>query len=72
MVKKSDIKTLVAETKLLRAYYYSVLVAQFGELSFVNGTDDPIKKLSPTRNSVPEIYAQIISDLRSMHLITCL
>lgn len=62
--KPEDIKVLVAETQLLRAYYYSVLVAQFGELPLLT-TDDPIKSLSPTRNSVPEIYAQIISDLRS-------
>lgn len=59
-----DIKVLVAETKLLRAYYYSVLVTQFGEIPLIL-TDDPVKTLSPTRNSVPEIYNQIISDLRS-------
>ena len=62
--KADDIKVLVAETQLLRAYYYSVLVAQFGEVPLLT-TDDPVKTLSPTRNSVPEIYAQIISDLRS-------
>ena len=61
--KASDINTLVAETKLLRAYYYSVLVTQFGELPLIT-TDDPIKNLNPTRNPVPEIYAQIVSDLR--------
>lgn len=62
--KAADIKVLVAETQLLRAYYYSVLVAQFGELPLIT-TDDPVKSLNPTRNSVPEIYAQIVSDLRS-------
>jgi hypothetical protein len=62
--KAEDIKVLVAEAQLLRAYYYSVLVAQFGELPLIL-VDDPIKNLSPTRNSVPEIYAQIVSDLRS-------
>ena len=61
--KESDIKTLVAETKLLRAYYYSVLVTQFGELPLIT-VDDPVKNLSPTRNSVAEIYAQIVTDLR--------
>ncbi|MBO9202862.1 MULTISPECIES: RagB/SusD family nutrient uptake outer membrane protein [Niastella] len=61
--KASDINTLVAEAKLLRAYYYSVLVTQFGELPLVL-TDEPTKNLSPTRNSVPEIYTQIIADLR--------
>jgi starch-binding outer membrane protein, SusD/RagB family len=61
--KEGDIKILVAETKFLRAYYYSVLVTQFGELPLVT-VDDVIKNLNPTRNSVPEIYAQIVSDLR--------
>lgn len=60
----NDIKTLVAEARLLRAYYYSVLVAQFGSVPLIL-VDDPIKNLSPTRSSIPEIYAQIIADLRS-------
>lgn len=59
----NDIKILTAEAKLLRAYYYSVLVAQFGELPLLT-VDDPLKSLSPKRNSVPEIYTQIIADLR--------
>lgn len=61
--KAGDIKILVAEAQLLRAYYYSVLVAQFGEVPLLL-VDDPTKSLSPKRNSIPEIYTQIISDLR--------
>lgn len=61
--KADDIKTLVAETKLLRAYYYSVLVTQFGAIPLIL-SGDATKSLSPTRNSVPEIYTQIVSDLR--------
>jgi starch-binding outer membrane protein, SusD/RagB family len=61
--KATDITTLVAEAKLLRGYYYSVLVAQFGDIPLIL-TDDPIKSLSPKRNPVSEIYPQIISDLR--------
>ncbi len=60
----NEIRVLVAEAQLLRAYYYSVLVAHFGELPLIT-VDDPIKNLSPTRNSVPEIYSQIVADLRS-------
>jgi starch-binding outer membrane protein, SusD/RagB family len=60
----NDIKILVGEAQLMRAYFYSVLVAQFGSVPLIL-TDDPVKNLSPTRNSVPEIYAQIVSDLRS-------
>lgn len=61
--KASDIQVLVAEARFLRAYYYSVLVAQFGELPLIV-IDDPVKNLSPKRNSVPEIYTQIIADLK--------
>jgi starch-binding outer membrane protein, SusD/RagB family len=61
--KASDISTIVAETKFLRAYYYSVLVAQFGEVPLIL-VDDPIKSLTPKRSSIPEIYSQIVSDLR--------
>lgn len=58
----ADIKTLVAEAQVMRAYYYSVLVAQFGEIPLVT-TDDAVKNLNPVRNSVAEIYTQIIADL---------
>lgn len=60
----SDIKILVAEAQLLRAYYYSVIVAQFGEVPLIL-VDDPVKNLSPKRNTVPEIYTQILADLRT-------
>ncbi|WP_207425140.1 RagB/SusD family nutrient uptake outer membrane protein [Pedobacter sp. SYSU D00535] len=58
----NDIKTLVAEARFLRAYYYSVLVTQFGNVPLIL-TDDPVKSLSPKRSTIPEIYAQIITDL---------
>jgi len=58
----NEIKILVAEAQFLRAYYYSVLVAQFGNVPLIL-TDDPTKSLTPKRNTVAEIYAQIISDL---------
>jgi hypothetical protein len=40
------------------------LVTQFGSVPLIL-TDDPIKSLTPKRSTVPEVYAQIISDLRS-------
>jgi hypothetical protein len=58
----ADIRTLVAEAKVMRAYYYSVLVVQFGNVPLIT-VNDPIKNLSPTRSTIPEIYAQIIKDL---------
>ena len=60
---EDDIKILTAEAKFLRAYYYSVLVAQFGEIPLVL-VDDPAKNLTPARNTIPEIYSAIVSDLR--------
>lgn len=59
-----DIKTLVAEAQFLRAYYYSVIVAQFGSVPLIT-VYDPLTNLAPTRTPVPQIYAQIVSDLRS-------
>jgi hypothetical protein len=59
----ADIKTLVAEARFLRAYYYSVIVAQWGSVPLLVG-DDPIN-LNPKRDSIPVIYAQIVRDLRS-------
>jgi SusD family. len=59
----ADISVLVAEARFLRAYYYSVLVTQFGDLPLIL-VDDPVKNLSPTRNKVSEIYPQIVADLR--------
>ncbi len=59
-----DIKILVAEAQFLRAYYYSVLVTQFGSVPLVT-VDDPVKNLNPSRSPVPDIYRQIITDLRA-------
>lgn len=62
--KASDIKTLVAEAKMLRAYYYSVLVAQFGSIPLILNYD-ATPNLNPKRDSVSKIYPQIIADLRA-------
>ncbi|NDW13349.1 RagB/SusD family nutrient uptake outer membrane protein [Bacteroides sp. 214] len=59
----ADIAILTAEAHFLRAYFYSVLVAQFGEVPLVT-EGDPTKSLTPERNSIPEIYTQILRDLR--------
>ncbi|TGE25869.1 RagB/SusD family nutrient uptake outer membrane protein [Hymenobacter aquaticus] len=56
------LKQLVAETKLLRAQYYFVLVRHFGDvplmLSFI---DQPTKDIS--RAPLADVYAQIVTDL---------
>ncbi|MDR3118779.1 MAG: RagB/SusD family nutrient uptake outer membrane protein [Mediterranea sp.] len=60
----ADIAVLAAETRLLRAYYYSVLVAQFGEIPLiVEGNSE--KSLTPQRSTIQELYSQILSDLRT-------
>lgn len=59
----AQIKILVAETKLLRAYYYSVLVAHYGNVPLIV-TYNPVQDLNPKRSTIPELYAQIIKDLR--------
>ena len=60
------IKTLVAETKALRAFYYSILVAYYGPVtlnlessSAITGNVD----LYPVRTDEKTIYDQIIKDL---------
>jgi hypothetical protein len=59
----TKIATLVAEARFLRAYYYSVLVAHFGDVPLVL-IDEPEKNLNPQRSTVTEIYLQIVEDLK--------
>ncbi len=53
---------LVAETKLLRAQYYFVLVQDFGDVPLsVTFVDSPTKDI--TRAPLADVYTQIIKDL---------
>ncbi|MVN76723.1 RagB/SusD family nutrient uptake outer membrane protein [Hymenobacter sp. HMF4947] len=53
---------LVAETKLLRAQYYFVLVQDFGDVPLMlNFVDAPTKDI--TRAPLADVYTQIIKDL---------
>ncbi len=61
--EQSNIDILVAEARYLRAFYYSILVAQYGEIT-LNTEPTETANLKPSRNSVEEIYAQIITDLK--------
>lgn len=61
---KADIKVLTAETKCLRGFYYLVLVTQFGPIT-LNTTEATTINTRPKRNTIQEIYTQIISDLKS-------
>jgi len=59
----ADVKVLVAEAKCLRAYYYSVLVTQFGPVTLNLNSVGTID-LKPVRSTEAEIYAQIVKDLK--------
>lgn len=55
----------VAEARCLRAYYYSILVEQFGNVALVlteSGQNGP--ELYPQRSTIEAIYAAIIEDLK--------
>ncbi|NBJ05819.1 RagB/SusD family nutrient uptake outer membrane protein [Duncaniella freteri] len=57
---------LVAEAKTLRAFYYSLLVSQFGPVTLnleSSSSITGIVDLYPKRASEKDIYAQIIKDL---------
>lgn len=65
-VKDGDagmIEKLVAEVRCLRAYYYSVLVTHYGNIT-LNLTEADKINTRPQRNTMEEIYAQIIEDLK--------
>lgn len=64
---RDDIKVLVAETKVLRAFYNFLLVSNFGPVTLnmtsatgFTGTID----LYPVRSSEKDFYEQIIKDLK--------
>ena len=59
-----DITVLRAEACCLRAYYYSILVAQYGNitLSLEESGNDVV--LTPQRSSIEALYTQIVSDLK--------
>lgn len=59
----ADITTLVAEARCLRAFYYSVLVNTYGNvtLTLEESSQNPI--VSPQRSSIEELYKQMIDDL---------
>lgn len=57
------IKILVAEAKVLRAFYYLVLTTHYGPIT-LNLETVEYPTFTPNRASEAEIYAQIITDLK--------
>lgn len=63
---QGTIDILVAETKTLRAFYYSLLVTYFGPITLNTESSSAITgivELNPTRASEKDIYDFIINDL---------
>lgn len=62
-VPGAKVQTLVAEAYFLRAYYHLMLTTYYGPITLVLNEPSETPELKPERNSLSEIYAQIISDL---------
>ena len=65
--KADEIKVLVAETKVLRAFYNFLLVANFGPVTLTTTSNPSISgeiDLNPKRSSEKDFYDQIITDLK--------
>lgn len=60
----SDINLLKAEAHCLRAFYYSILVEQYGNVTLSLKENNEELNFSPQRSSVEDIYAQMVSDLK--------
>ncbi|MEG1586976.1 MAG: RagB/SusD family nutrient uptake outer membrane protein [Bacteroidales bacterium] len=60
---QAELDAKVAEARCLRAFYYSILVEQFGDVTlYLEEAKEP--NLKPVRSSVAEIYAAIVADLK--------
>ena len=57
------LKVVVAEAKVLRAYYYLVLTTHYGNITLTTSDSSTGAEMNPTRSTVEEIYAQIVKDL---------
>ena len=60
----AEMKALQAETYFLRAFYHLQLTTYFGPITLVTGSPEESMTLKPKRNTLSEIYAQIVSDLK--------
>ena len=58
-----DINVLVAEAKCLRAFYYLILVTNYGNVTLIT-TETTTADYSPQRSTIEAIYSQIITDLK--------
>lgn len=58
------IRILTAEARCLRAYYYYILVSNYGNVTLNLNTSDQGVLYNPQRSSYAELYAQMVLDLK--------
>jgi|WetSurMetagenome_2_1015567.scaffolds.fasta_scaffold00491_9 starch-binding outer membrane protein, SusD/RagB family len=60
----SDIDVLTAEARCLRAYYYSILVTNYGNVTLTLDESSNGIVLDPKRSTYSELYSQMVTDLK--------
>lgn len=59
----ADIEVLVAEARFMRAFYYSILVTHYGNITLVTEDTEGFN-VAPKRNTYQELYTYIVNDLK--------
>lgn len=62
--ENKNIQTLVAEAYFLRGYYHLLLTTYYGPITLVMQEPSERPELKPKRNTLSEIYSQVISDFK--------
>lgn len=58
------IRVLEGEARCLRAYYYYLLVSNYGEVTLKLNSSQNEAEFAPVRNTYAELYAQMVEDLK--------
>ena len=59
----TDVRILEGEARCLRAYYYYLLVSNYGEISLILNSSQDGAVLRPERSSYEALYGQMVTDL---------
>lgn len=60
-----QMRVLEGEARCLRAYYYYLLVSNYGNVTLMLNSSQDGAVLVPERNSYEELYAQMVEDLKT-------
>jgi hypothetical protein len=60
----ADIQVLKGEALCLRAYYYSILVTNYGNVTLTLTSSQNGALMSPKRSTYEELYGQMVADLK--------